>query len=92
MKPVTMQAIRERFPRPGGRYCVGGALLLYAGECEPNLACFPSTQDLAAVLRDANPKLTGSWSNGYAVAIIEENDHGHYDEAWRILDNALTHE
>ena len=87
--------IRERYPnptessnwRPGDeRYCVGGAFMFWLGDDEWH--GFPGPDWLASGLMKANPRLPDAKS--WAWAIIAPNDHGDFERAWQVLENALA--
>lgn len=80
------------------QYCVGGALCCYIAaldesEVDEN-ARFPSPEHLDEALSNGrringlNPYPVDLY--GLAVAIPAANDAGDFDEAWRLLDLALT--
>lgn len=82
-------AIREAYPCPGrsfsnktGVYCVGGALMLSLGY--PYQMPFPG--DLAGGLKDMG---CGDESMEWASLIIQANDDGDVELAWKVLGMAL---
>jgi hypothetical protein len=100
---MTIDAIRQRFPRPctagtfrgvpasevpAQVYCVGTALCHVAG-----LACLPPFPP-AMLVRDAlmrlNPALTIAWAMTYAEALLRANEARYFDDAWEIASTALS--
>lgn len=100
---INVQDVRKRYPSPvsasvcnfKGEYCIGGALCKYMEpEADENYMPFPRINTLAAVLIKANPKL-GTDYHTYALYFSREitklNDHHNFDEAWKVLEEALTY-
>lgn len=70
----------------GGSYCVGGALCLYLGV----FTRWPDTWLLAETLIKANAELNDKRALSFANDIIQLNDSGDFDHAWKRLEEALT--
>lgn len=98
--PLTVGQIRFRYPAPTAMknedwlwesppdyYCVGGALCAFLGY---TAAGFPSIEEVAYALLQANPDLLEFQAERFAAGIACENDHERFEDAWRILDEALT--
>lgn len=82
---MNINEIRAKYPNPevskmhGGQYCVLGAACMYKGIA--HITTFPTALQSSAWLRipiDA------------ANEIIDANDSGDFDKAWRLLDEALA--
>lgn len=83
-------------------YCVGGSVVMYVNNQHEyygrpqtvaefaDSSRFPDRRELAAYLRELNPRLGTTQAWYYADTIIEENDGREYDAAWCELDRALT--
>lgn len=98
-KPVTMRQIRRRFPQPVSThvvqdsplymdsYCIGGAVCHMAGLLSIR---FPHRLYFRDALLTLNPTLPFDEAQSYADAIIVANDSDDFQEAWTLLDKALT--
>lgn len=94
--PITMLDIRARYPHPqtsaaprrSGVYCVGSACLLAAGLPWTDVL-FPGEDDVARALCQLNPALASGGALGYAIHIIQNNDHGRFAAAWEYVAFAL---
>lgn len=99
------QYIRSQFPSPvSGRnpantdnpacYCVGGSLIMYKRRMVPYNSWesmrFPSGAAITMVLREYQPFLMPGRLAEYAAEIIQANDDGNFDTAWRVLERALA--
>lgn len=100
------QYIRAQFPHPvSGRnpantnnstcYCVGGALYLYKhrmqlGADVHDWQRFPDGREITSIIGDYQPSLPMSTKLDLASAIIQYNDAGDFEKAWRILERALA--
>lgn len=91
---AIVEALRINFPEPDieTNYCVGGALCISLGW---EIMTFPSTYALvrAAYCQfDALPPARED-TDGYiwylANHVLEANDKGDFEEAWRSLENLL---
>jgi hypothetical protein len=83
-KPQRSDLWKSNDERPA--YCVGGALCIFRGI----RASFPSIQVFASELCRANPNLTDSRvAEDFAEDIIDANDLGNFEGAWRLLAEAL---
>jgi hypothetical protein len=89
---LTVQEICEKYPDPSreddpnGKYCVGGALLMYR---KPGSDPFPGPWTLARALWLENPSLSTQRGSTLACSILKANDQGHFEEAWDTLALAL---
>lgn len=96
MKPrkVDADTVRAVYPKAGSSdvdYCVGGAFLRYIEYRSDTPFCYPSTEVIAAGLREANPVLTQKQASIRANWITRNNDSSRIDKAWATLDRALAY-
>ena len=106
MNTLTMQAIRDRYPTPivyrtdltheeihHTCYCTGGAILLAGnfGRSYSDTPRFPGFEDLRHVLLELNPELEVDDADYYATCIIDFNDAAAFEDAWNMVDCALTY-
>ena len=91
---ISIVALRRQYPspsishpaRPPGTYCVGGSVCL---SLNPRARPFPSDLELARALRIVNPTLPKVMARRLAEAIIDNNDGGDFEAAYRALRRAL---
>lgn len=99
---ISVTKIREAYPRPvkaddgPDGYCVGGAFCKYLEFVNPDIPCyghtnFPWKNVLADYLLEANPKLENYNAARHASDIVEFNDDGNFELAWKRLDEALKY-
>jgi hypothetical protein len=75
-------------------YCVGGALCRALMADTPRYESsfhFPSSVTIARVLQEVNMTLDAVTGDRYACRIIESNDAGHFEDAWRQAEEALSY-
>ncbi len=95
-----IRVIRSLYPNPiparclrmsERGYCVGGAVMCYLEGMEvPRGGAFPSPHTLAAVLRQANPRLNRFEARTLASQITSANDTGDFAKAWARAEEALN--
>jgi hypothetical protein len=89
---MNVSEIRARYPRPVttrnsvDSYCVGGAFCLSVGY----RARFPRKEFLTMILPEANPHLSGLQALRFARLIVQANDAGDFEAAWKHLNAALV--
>ena len=100
MEKVTVENIKERFPRPVRMshaeryvdeclYCVGGAFISYI-DSEADRRKFPASWLLASELKNYNNLLPVDKASHFSKMIINANDSGRFARAWGYLDKALN--
>jgi len=91
---ISIAALRRQYPSPSishpsqraGYYCVGGSLCL---ALNARASPFPSDLELTRALRIVNPTLPKVMARRLAEAIIDQNDGGDFEAAYRALRRAL---
>jgi len=91
---ISIAALRRQYPSPSishpaqraGCYCVGGSLCL---ALNARASPFPSDLELARALRIVNLTLPKVMARRLAEAIIDNNDGGDFEAAYRALRRAL---
>jgi hypothetical protein len=98
----TIAEIQADYPTPctkddddgvSWRYCVGGAICLAHGfltDTAGHRMHFPEEDELATVFEHVNPALEATRAYTLALMVINANDTGLFDEAWRLAETALT--
>src|SRR5947208_17018520 len=95
---ISVKELREKYPSPVASitkdgYCVGGALCLELNEMGKFTADrFPIGRELCDALIVANPNLYSDDAMDYANLITRSNDAGKFEEAWQMLETALTYD
>jgi hypothetical protein len=100
---LFMHELRGRWPNPTAfkyktrtNYCVGGALCQFTDKAESTITSphlyYPAHTYLALVLRELNKNLSARASDIFSKQLIEANDAERMEDAWLILENALTHQ
>lgn len=93
---LSIQELRHKYPNPrrcsqngvsSKSYCVGGALTIELGYGTRT----PSKAELGNALVEANPNLRQNKADRFAMQIIQANDGEWFEEAWMLLEKALTH-
>ena len=95
MKVLTVQELKEKFPRPKAAdnadlrhdYCVGGAFIRTLG----GKRGFPVASTIARYLRKANPDLSCDDAREFAKSIVSANDDSKFCVAWDHLERALLY-
>jgi len=99
MKEISIQRIKQRFPKPKsfeeskvrpGSYCVGGAMMDFVGL--PNGEGFPDVEEISAFLALVNPQLAPEEADEFAAEIVRLNDGGHFSLAWQKAEEALEYQ
>ena len=98
---ISIATIRAQYPTPetanpygpnrDGDYCVGGALALAFYGLEPDTPRFPEEDAIAEVLQALNPAIADTLALEYADALVDANDAGDFEEAWRVAGKALAY-
>ena len=99
--------IKDMFPNPetgstsfsgksesGGRYCVGGAYIMYSFPStywKDRDLCFPNVKRLAKAFVDKT-SMEQTQAEELARLVIEANDVEEFEEAWELLSQVLDHE
>jgi hypothetical protein len=96
---IRAKAIKEKYPHVTeaqpelSGYCVGGAFLMFLkeyGNMNVTEYPFPHGAYIADILRRVNPMLPWDRAIYYGSQITHWNDASRFDEAWDMLDEALT--
>lgn len=98
---TLIDTIRAQYPHPirlgdaanyveSKRYCVGGGICYVCAPCII-VNGFPAIGQLTHALRVANPRLPYRKAHYLAECIIRRNDKGHFEDAWRYAERALTY-
>jgi hypothetical protein len=92
--PHPIPATRPEMQRDPGCYCIGGALLAFAGHLDmttlPWEERFPGEGMIAETLERLNQRLDDIQADRIATELITYNDMGAFRAAWYLLEQALV--
>lgn len=100
---ITMWKIRQAYPAPiqcpteriitEYDYCVLGACMMFTNHTGETLHStrFPEPVEMEEVLLEINPQLTEERAEYFSKQIAFQNDANNIEDAWWLLDRALTY-